>query len=288
MAEFFLRQDFAAADAGGALSACRDAGTLLQWAVGIADRAAPDDVYRDREGRKTVRFDRGGRSYFLKLHRGIGWGEIFKNLLQLRLPVPGAGNEYRAVRALQAIGVDTMTIAAYARSGRNPASQQSVIVTDDLVDTVSLEDYCLDWADHPPPPKTRLRLIRKLAETSREMHGAGINHRDYYLCHFHLAESSLDQPSPGCYLIDLHRAQLRRHVPRRWRAKDLAGLYFSAMDCGLTRRDLLRFIRHYSAGGLRAALERQPGLWRTVERRARRLYRREHGRESPLLPGEEG
>ncbi|MCB1674676.1 MAG: lipopolysaccharide core heptose(I) kinase RfaP, partial [Halioglobus sp.] len=139
-------------------------------------------------------------------------------------------------------------------------------------------------ASAPPPTPTRLRLLRKLADTARRMHGAGINHRDFYLCHFHLDPATLDRPAPRCHLIDLHRAQLRRRVPRRWRVKDLAGLYFSAMDCGLSRRDVLRFMRHYSAGGLRAALGEQAGLWRDVERRALRLYRRDHRREPPAGP----
>jgi hypothetical protein len=43
-------------------------------------------------------------------------------------------------------------------------------------------------------------------------------------------------------LIDLHRAQLRKKTPRRWVVKDVAGLYFSVMDIGLTQRDLFRFV----------------------------------------------
>ncbi|MST95429.1 MAG: hypothetical protein EXS33_09230 [Pedosphaera sp.] len=39
------------------------------------------------------------------------------------------------------------------------------------------------------------------------------------------------------FVIDLHRAQLRDRVPARWLVKDLGGLLFSALDCGLTRRD---------------------------------------------------
>jgi heptose I phosphotransferase len=285
LAEFFLRGDFAAADPVDDLSGFRDPLALLRWAGTVAARAAPEEIYRDREGRKTLRFSRGGATYFLKLHTGIGWGEIFKNLSQLRWPVLGADNEYRAVRALNAIDVDTMTVAAYARSGRNPAARHSMLVTDDLVGTVSLEDYCAGWAICPPPIAVRLRLVRKLADSARRMHGAGINHRDFYLCHFHLDESSLDRAEPRCHLIDLHRAQLRRAVPRRWRIKDLAGLYFSAMDCGLTRRDLQRFVCHYSTGGLRQALGRDRRLWRRVEQKARRLYRREHGREPPTPAG---
>jgi len=283
VAEFFLQQDFTAAGKAGPDQLSDDDGAkeLLQWAHTTARQAAPEDIYRNKEGRKTLRFHRGGRSYFLKLHSGIGWGEILKNLLQLRLPILGAGNEYRAVLALQDIGVDTMTVAAYASLGKNPARQQSMIVTEDLVGTISLEDYCADWATQPPSFATRLRLIRKVADSARRMHGAGINHRDFYICHFHLDESTLGEKSPRCHLIDLHRAQQRKLVPRRWQEKDLAGLYFSAMDCGLTRRDRLRFIRHYSGGGLRSALSAERNLWHKVEAKAVQLYRKEHGREPP-------
>ena len=38
------------------------------------------------------------------------------------------------------------------------------------------------------------------------------------------------------YLIDLHRMQLRRKTPSRWIVKDIAGLYYSSMDIGLTKR----------------------------------------------------
>ncbi len=256
---------------------------LLQWAEGLAARAAPDTIFRCREGRVTLRFHTGDASYFLKLHRGVGWGEILKNLLQLRLPVLGAENEFRAVQALTRLGVDTMTVAAYASAGVNPARRHSMIVTEDLVGTISLEDYCADWATAPPAPALRWRLIDKLADSARRMHGAGINHRDFYLCHFHLDPASLNQPELRCHLIDLHRAQLRSTIPRRWRVKDLAGLYFSALDCGLTRRDLLRFMSRYSDGGLRRALGPDTDLWQAVERRALALYRKDHGREPPAL-----
>jgi len=272
---YYLREDMA----GGELARVRDAGDLLDWARAAAARAAPGDLYRDREGRRTLRVRAAGRAFFLKLHQGVGWGEILKNLLQARLPVLGAGNEYRAVLALRQAGIDTLDVAAYAQQGRNPARLQSMLLTDELVGTQSLEHFCADWNAVPPPFSVRVRLLVSLAETARRMHAAGINHRDFYLCHFHLDPASLGERRLRCHLIDLHRAQQRSHTPRRWRVKDLSALYFSAMDCGLGQRDLLRFIGHYG-GGLRAALADR-AVWRQVQRRADRLYRREHGREAP-------
>ena len=275
--ECYLREDLAATLAG------RD---LLQWAETLANAAAPEAIYRHKEGRRTLRFEHGGRSFFLKFHTGVGWPEIFKNLLQLRLPIVSARNEYQAIRALEAIAVDTMAVAAFAERGANPARRRSMLVTDDLVGTISLEDFCAGWASSPPPAALRMRLVRTLATIARRMPGAGINHRDFYLCHFHLDLSTVDSPRPRCHVIDLHRAQQRAAVPRRWRVKDLAGLYFSAMDCGLTRRDLLRFLRHYEPGGLRAALGERSAFWRSVAKRAVRLYRSERGAAPPAPVGE--
>jgi len=256
---------------------------LLSWAREIASCADPAEIYRDKEGRKTLRFTRINRSFFLKLHSGIGWLEVVKNLLQFRLPVTGAKNEYRAIRELESLGIDTLSVAAYARVGFNPARMQSLLVTDDLVGTVSLEDFCANWSSDAPSPMLRWKIIRTLAAISRAMHGAGINHRDYYLCHFHIDPSSLQKEDLRCHLIDLHRAQIRETVPRRWQVKDLAGLYFSAMDCGLTRRDLLRFMRAYSGQDLRHTLRSQEQLWIAARKRAQKLYRQEYGREPPVL-----
>jgi heptose I phosphotransferase len=270
MADVFLRPDFATGD----LMNVAGAEHMLSWARSTASTAAAGDVYRHKEGRKTLKFQHDGRSFFLKLHTGVGWLEILKNLLRGRAPVVGADNEFRAVAALTKRGIDTLSVAAYAAKGYNPATRQSMIVSDDLSGTVNLESYCAQWSARPPESGARRRLIRKVAHIARGMHAAGINHRDFYLCHFHLDPCTLEEKSLRCFLIDLHRAQIRAETPQRWREKDLAGLYFSAMDCGLTPQDLLRFIYHYSEGGLRHTLVEEASMWFQVERRAQRLYRK--------------
>lgn len=257
---------------------------VFSWISQLADEAREKDIYREKEGRKTFRFSIGQRSFFAKLHRGVGWKEILKNLLKFRMPVLGAGNEFQAIEALRAADIETMTVEAFAEAGFNPARKQSFIVTEELYNTVSLEDYCRNWAEQAPPYHDKRRLIEKLAEISRAMHGAGINHRDYYICHFHLDPDSLAEQTPCCYLIDLHRAQLRSATPRRWAIKDLSGLYFSAMDAGLTRRDLLRFIATYSGLPASKALRQNKGLWLAVAERARNLYIRDHGKQPPSMP----
>jgi len=241
----------------------------------VAVEALQGEVFRQLEARRTLRTEVAGRGYFVKIHRGVGWAEIAKNLLRCRLPVLGAQSEWQAVQRLNTCGVDTMRVVACGCRGRNPARQSSFIVTEELAPTASLEDYCADWVTRPPELGLKRALIRRVAELARGMHGAGVNHRDFYICHFLV---HLDPPpTPELLrlsLIDLHRAQVRAVTPRRWRDKDLAALHFSALGIGLTRNDLLRFVRAYFARPLRLVLRQEPSLLDSLQRTAQRLQAR--------------
>ena len=61
----------------------------------VAVEALQGVVFRELEARRTLRANVAGRNYFIKIHRGVGWYEIIKSLFCLRLPVLGAGNEWR-------------------------------------------------------------------------------------------------------------------------------------------------------------------------------------------------
>ncbi|MGI9322889.1 MAG: lipopolysaccharide core heptose(I) kinase RfaP [Pseudomonadales bacterium] len=236
------------------------------------------EVFREVAGRKTQRIMLDGKPYFAKLHYGVGWWEIAKNLLQARLPVLGARNEWLALKKLASLKIKSPEPVLYVDEGMNPASVRSGIVTRALEDMISLEDYVL--AGRPSVHAKRL-LTKSLAEVTGRLHGGGVNHRDCYLCHFLIPRTivaTLDAAPepPPLYLIDLHRAQIRRRTPLRWRTKDLGGLLYSAIEAGLTKRDLLRFIRHYTGLELRQTLTEDAATWRGALRRARSLYRKTH------------
>ena len=232
-------------------------------------------VYRELEGRRTLRTEVAERGYFVKIHRGIGWGEIVKNLLTAKLPVLGAKQEWVAIQRLTEAGVPTMTAVAYGERGANPATQHSFIVTEELAPTVSLEDFSLQWLKQPPAPMLKHALIAEVARMTGTMHRAGVNHRDCYICHFLLhTDKPVTADDFRLSLIDLHRAQTRGAITRRWRNKDLAALYFSALDIGLTRRDKLRFLRSYFQEPLRQILQDEARLLAWLEAKAVKLYAR--------------
>ena len=282
------------------------------------------------EGRRTVSFSHNGERYYLKIHDGVGWKEIGKNLTSLRLPVLGAENEWKGVHhlrrqtLLQNLGLNTLNIAGYGTRERrfwkilnNPAKRQSLIVTDEIPEAISLEDLFKDklfWGRNANkiPIKICFKrwLIEQLAQTARVLHNSGANHRDFYLSHF-LLQRTKESHEPtrensNLFLIDLHRMQIhkprwtawikailqgalklqRPHppesvTPRRWRMRDVSGLHYSSMDLGLTKRDLIRFISTYeniSNRQVLEALQDNDGFWRDVQSRAQNLYRSEKRR----------
>ncbi len=158
---------------------------------------------------------------------------------------------------------------------RHPAAQHSFIVTEELAPTTSLEDVSLNWRNEPPEPRLKRAFIAEVARLVGMMHRAGVNHRDCYICHFLLhTDKPVTADDFRLSVIDLHRAQTRRAITPRWRNKDLAALYFSALDIGLTRRDKLRFLKDYFQKPLREILLKEASLLTWLDKKADKLYQR--------------
>lgn len=242
--------------------------------------ALQGEVARDKDNRRTARVEIDGKPYYLKAHFGTGWKEIVKNLLRFRIPVVSAKNEWQAIERLQALGVDTMTVAGVGWRKRNPALQQSFLLTDALDNTVTLQQLCLAWraAGVRPAWSFKRQLIARVAQIARRLHEAGVNHRDLYICHFRLpaevaqAQDLADHPM---YVMDLHRVGLRQQVTWRDQVKDLGALLFSSDDLPLTMTDKLYFIQHYHGMTPRQSLRQHWLLWLRVRARAQRFHRHE-------------
>ncbi len=224
-------------------------------------------IFRDVENRKTSRVLIGQERYFIKIHKSASWQSAFNELVGGQTPRFGAEAEWRAVRAFQTLGIPTIEPYLYAKRGTSFLNHRSLLISKALEKKVSLEHFSTS------NPVFKRLLIKKIAEISRKMHLAGINHRDFYLCHF-LMDQNISK-GPVLHLIDLHRAQEREKVPRRWLIKDLGSLLFSSLFKGLTRRDLLRFVRDYSDRPLRESLK-DKNLWAGSLARARGLYLKHH------------
>ena len=241
------------------------------------------DVYRNVPGRKTMRVRIGGKHYFVKQHTGVGWREIIKNLTSLKWPVLTAATEWRAIEKLGELGIPTTPPVAYGVRGLNPAKKQSFLLTEDLGDIISLETLCAQWREFPPDPSFKRKLLIEVARLVRRLHDGGMNHRDLYICHICLDSAKLARGEIYLYLIDLHRVGIRRRIRRSDRMKDIAAMYFSSMEAGLTKRDYLRFLRHYRRQSLNVTLGSETRFWQQVTARAVKLYIKFHGRMAAMV-----
>jgi heptose I phosphotransferase len=227
------------------------------------------ECFRHQDGRMTQRIKLGDRYYFIKQHTGVGWKEIVKNLFQLRLPVISAENEWHAIAKLKSVGINVPVVVGYGKRGVNPAKLESFILMEALAPTISLEDWCQHWKKTPPSFVEKRMLLAEVARIARVLHENGMNHRDFYICHF-LLHQPLVLSNIKLSLIDLHRVQIRHKTPERWIIKDLAGLYFSCKDTGLTQRDFYRFMVIYRQQSLRELLSgfnREAIFWQKVKAR---------------------
>lgn len=239
-------------------------------------------VFRDVPGRKTIQVQLGESSYFVKQHFGVGWREIIKNLISFKLPIISAKTEKLAIEKLNRIGIATTPLAGFGERGLNPATKQSFIITEDLGDIVSLEMLCENWLLHPPTPAFKKTLITAVACLAGQLHVNGLNHRDFYLCHLCIDAKLLNglehqktwsnQAAITLILIDLHRMLINQRSHIKSNMKDIAALFFSAMDIGLTTKDYLRFKHWYIKSGAPANVL----FWQQVEKRAGKLYARFH------------
>lgn len=247
-------------------------------------------VHRLVKHRRTVEVELGGRYYFIKAHLACGWREVLKDWLQLRPPIISARTEWEAIERVQKLGIPTTTVAGKGERGRAPAHVESFLITEALEGMIPLEDLTRDWGGLKGPRQKLLKraLLDRIAQIARALHEAGLNHRDFYLAHFLIKNRSWPDWQPGepleLFLIDLHRVQIRDRVPTRWLVKDLGGLLYSALDCGLTWRDVFRFIERYRGRPWRESLAAEAGFWRRVWRNAAGLYWQVHRRPPPLRP----
>ena len=246
---------------------------LLRWA-----ESAEGEVFREVKGRSTLRVHLGGRPYFLKRHRGVGWLEILKNWMVGKRPVLGAENEYRACRHLAAQSLSAPRVAAFASEGGNPARRRSFVLCGELSGYDSLEAVAAQWVHQPPSGLARRRLIVAVARFVRRLHEAGVAHRDLYICHLMLDRRKWAQGEARLAVLDLHRARLQPQLSAYWRKRDLAALLFSTLDLGLPASSRLRFLRIYTGRPLREVFAQEPRFWQTVARRAQALHVKAHQR----------
>ena len=246
------------------LSVPDDIKVYLQGDIFKACMQLQGKAFRDVHGRKTMQISLGSRSYFIKQHFGVGWHEIFKNLLSLKMPILGAMTEVRAIQKLSEIGIATTPLLAYGQRGYIAATMQSFVLTEDLGDIISLEEMLMDSKSYPMSAQSKELMMTAVAQVATKFHKAGLCHRDFYLCHFVLSRQNAAIDNYDLHLIDLHRMLQNQSPNGDGVMKDIAGLYFSMLQNGLYAQELNIFKQHY--------LPQTADFWLRVEARTNKLF----------------
>ena len=195
-----------------------------------------------KRGRSVYRFERGGRTFYLKRNR-LNFTEFWKGLLRLRLPPRSALKEWKSIQAVGNAGIPTVFPVVMGEELVCGIEKSSFTLTEALYDAEPLEEVLRrDFSSRLSSTLRRKKrtLIRRVAEIVRRLHNSGMYHQDLYLGHFFLGSDDT------LYLIDLQRVGLRNKIPRRYLVKDLAQLAYSAeITEGVSRSDQMRFFLTY-------------------------------------------
>jgi lipopolysaccharide kinase (Kdo/WaaP) family protein len=155
-------------------------------------------------------------------------------------------------RALEAQQIPTATLIGY---GTLP-DRRGFIIFEDLAGY----DAADKLIESGTPFET---LLEPTADLVAKLHGAGLHHRDLYLCHFFAKVSG---GSVDVKLIDPARVRRlpRLFAPNRWIVKDLAQFWYSGTKLPVTDEQRTRWLARYAQ---QRGIEATASLRRCIERK---------------------
>ena len=193
--------------------------------------------------------------WIVKRFEGDAWRERIADLARRRSP---AAREHDNLLALAAAGLPVPRPVGVLERGR-----RSLLAMERVPHTETLDQRLARV-----PRRARRPLLRRLAELTARLHSAGWFHRDLYLVHWILRESTHE-----LVLLDVGRARHRRRPRRRWFVKDLAALASSAPPT-ITERERRAFLLRYLAERNRCSDE-APAWSRRIESKRAAILRHE-------------
>jgi tRNA A-37 threonylcarbamoyl transferase component Bud32 len=195
------------------------------------------EVLKENAGRKVWRVPAGEPALFVKRFPA----ELFRDR---------ARKEAAMLLALEKTGIPCPRLVAVARD-----NEGSYLLTEEIPG-VRILSALLQKGDEPVRG-----LLESLGALARRLHDAGFEHQDFHTGNVLVREGKL-------FVIDVHRARIRRSLSRERRLEGVAftGMSFSEL---VPRTDLIRFFQAY---GLRTR-EEWLEVWKRLRRRREQYFR---------------
>ena len=227
-----------------------------------------------RENLRMELVDGGGRRVvvYAKRHRAPSWLEQVLSLAAGRRVRSFGRREWDAVAALTAAGIPTAERVVVGERSRGWFAGQSFFITAELAGYRPADEVLGEM-----PPDRRGPLLDKIAALTRRFHDAGLNHRDFYLCHVFVRPTG--ERAFDLALIDLQRVARFRGWRRRWLVKDVAQLAHSARDI-LSQEEWEDWLCRYFGVDRLGGRERR--FAKAVRRKADRIARHDARRRARL------
>jgi tRNA A-37 threonylcarbamoyl transferase component Bud32 len=192
----------------------------------------------------------GPRHAVLKRVRVRRWFEPVKNLFRLS----PALRSWAAGHSLRDRWLPTPWPLAVLHLYRRGLSAEGYLLVEKVSDAVGLPEAVAGLASLPGSERRSIlrAWVDRLARLLRGMHDRAVSHRDLKAPNVVLAGAATDPAGALPVLIDLVGVRTGVRVSFRQRAKELARLNASFLNCPLVTRSLrLRFLRAYLAAGPR-------------------------------------
>ncbi len=181
----------------------------------------------------------------------------------------GAKQEWQAMWEFMKVGLPGPKPVAWGQ-GRG----FSAVVSEAVCHVMKLDQWAIKnkeaWrAGDKDALQIKQNVIKELAGIVGKMHASGLHHQDLYLCHFLCGSEKYGIPLT---LVDLQRAWRYKKLPRRWRVKDLAQLYFSSEEFA-TKEDVDLFWTTYERSFGSIPGTTRESLIRAILRKSKRIKR---------------
>ncbi len=213
----------------------------IERIVGFDEGVSESRLFKDNDARclflERIEGPRNKQIYVKKYKSP----KKFPDKIRFLVSKSRALRDWRTVSRIKAKSISTVIPAAVGEKRRFGFLKESFFITLALEDVEPIS-HLLKNIDKLAV-REKKDLITAVALFARKVHAAGIFHRDFH-CGNILIRRLSGQP-PRLYLVDYHRARLKRSLNTKQRIYDLAQLF----DCPsryLSETDFLRFIRAYS------------------------------------------
>ncbi|RMF83232.1 MAG: hypothetical protein D6744_05035 [Planctomycetota bacterium] len=212
---------------------------------------------------------------YVKRYARPTWREQWDRILRQDASHSRACWEFTQAQRLRAAHVPAAPAIAYAEEMLGRFERRSAVALVEAPGDAFDRFWRAASAQHAPITRGAARhdITRRLARFVAAFHGAGLCHRDLYLCHLFVDADFNAARSPRITVIDLARAHRPRWRRMRWIIKDLSQLDYSARQIGATRTDRLRFLLAYL--GLSARSPRAHWYARKVLRKSNAIAARQ-------------